>query len=366
VTSSARATVTSQRDAAPRGHDAASPLARGGGVTGGGVRGGDASSGRRDRGSAGAAKRDCGGGGVTGRRLLAVGAGVGAAAWVASGAGAASARAALGCEARYLGYRAADRAQPYAKYMKSRVDPPQPHVLEAVARGPLDAAHVPPRSALAAELESPGYAPVETGFGRTANGEVWVACLTAMPRVTPEMWLWWFGWHSTESARYKLWHPEAHAYAALRDDRAGDASLPDRARFVGNVSYVDEVIGGQMDQLAISFRDPVDVGIDESRIDGRAFCGAVGTVLAPVNIGQVVHVVRRVSGGSEMRSRFYLNVPRPRAFDVRALACAVARGVVLPRRVVFDAAFGGALLRHCGEEMNHLAQFLPELHAEFS
>ena len=34
-----------------------------------------------------------------------------------------------------------------------------------------------------------------------------------MPRVHPEMWDWWFAWHSVESDRYRLWHPEAHLHA---------------------------------------------------------------------------------------------------------------------------------------------------------
>ncbi|MFA4929822.1 MAG: hypothetical protein WC558_15005, partial [Patulibacter sp.] len=266
---------------------------------------------------------------------------------------------------RYLGYGPDDERRPYAKYMKQRVDPPQPHVSEAIAAGALPSDRVPPRRALATELHDPGYAPVETGFGRTQEGEIWVACLTDMPRVTPAMWDWWFAWHSHDSARYKLWHPEAHAYAALRRDRRRDPSLTDRQRYRGNTSYVDEQIGGRLDQLAISFQDPARYGIDERRFDGTAICGSVGTALLPVDVGILVHQVRPTARGAEMRSRFYLNVPRPRRVDLAGIASAVRRGVVVPQSIGFDLRFGAALLRHCGEEMNHLAQFLPELHAEF-
>ncbi len=305
--------------------------------------------------------------GPTRRRLLVGGGGIAAGAALLASPGARTAAAAsASCEPRYLRYRAADEARPYAKYMKPHVDPPQPHVPEAIARGPVAPALIPARSALAADMHTPGYSAVETGYGKLANGEIWVACLTDMPRVSPEMWDWWFGWHSKESARYKLWHPDAHAYAGLRYDRADAAGLTDQQKYRGNTSYVDESIDGHMDQLAIAFTDPRRFGVDPARFDGTAVCGTVGTALLPVNVGILCHQVRRTATGSEMRSRFYLNVAGTRSLDAAAIACAVKRGISLPRSITFDLRFGAALLRHCGEEMNHLAQFLPELHAEFS
>ena len=278
----------------------------------------------------------------------------------------ASAAATATCEARYLGYRAADLAQPYAKYMKAQVDPPQAHVAPALSAGPTPASQIPPRSRVVAELQQPGYRPIETGYGKLASGEIWVACLTDMPRVDPAMWDWWFAWHSAESARYKLWHPEAHAYADLRLDRSARTGLTDREKYVNDTSYVDEAIGGHMDQLAISFQDPARYGFTPGAIDGTVICGTVGTALLPVNVGVLFHQVRRTATGSEMRSRFYLNVSGTRGLDTNAIACAVRRGAILPQQVLFDVKYGAALLRHCAEEMNHLAQFLPELHAEFS
>ncbi|MBJ7470500.1 MAG: hypothetical protein JHD16_04330, partial [Solirubrobacteraceae bacterium] len=303
---------------------------------------------------------------ATRRRLLAGVGGVAASAAVLASPGARTAAAStVRCESRYLGYRAADQARPYAKYMKARVDPPQPQVGEAIARGPVAPAAIPTRSGLGADIHTEGYSPVETGFGRLANGEIWVACLTDMPGVEPHMWDWWFAWHSKESARYKLWHPEAHAYAALRQDRTDAQGLTDQQKYRSNTSYVDEVIGGRMDQLAISFTDPRRFGVDPSRFDGTAICGTVGTALVPVNVGILCHQVRRTEAGSEMRSRFYLNVAGTRGLDLTSVACAIKRGALLPSSITFDLRFGAALLRHCGEEMNHLAGFLPELYAEF-
>lgn len=297
---------------------------------------------------------------LTRRTLLAGGAAAAAAL------SAPSVAAAARCEPRYLHYRDADWARPYAKYMKAHTDPPQPHVPAAIARGGVPTSQVPRVRDLADDIHTAGYSPVETGYGRLRTGEVWVACLTDMPRVEPEMWDWWFAWHSTESARYKLWHPDAHAYAALRIDRSGRTDLSDVEKYRDDTSYVDEVIGGHLDQLAITFKDPARYGIDLRRFDGTAICGTVGTALVPVDIGVLCHQVRRTPTGSEMRSRFYLNVPGLRRYDARSVACAFKRGVSFPESVVFDVRFGAALLRHCGEEMNHLAQFLPELYAEFS
>jgi len=71
----------------------------------------------------------------------------------------------------------------------------------------------------AARLERPGYHKMETGWTVLDSGAVVVNCLTDMPGVTGEMWDWWFAWHSCESARYKLWHPDAHQYSAVGQRR---------------------------------------------------------------------------------------------------------------------------------------------------
>jgi hypothetical protein len=85
---------------------------------------------------------------------------------------------------------------------------------------------------------------------------------------------------------------------------------------------------------------------------------------APVDSGWLVHHVRAVDGGSEMRSRFWLGGPH---VDVKRnwgpvgrVAAAAIRRVTRPTRD--DAA---DLLVHCAQEMNHLAAILPELHAIF-
>ncbi|MEH3155692.1 MAG: hypothetical protein PGN29_10195 [Gordonia paraffinivorans] len=266
---------------------------------------------------------------------------------------------------RYRGYRAEDHAGPYAKYFTPHTDPPQQGVADAVAGGPLAPASIPPFERIADDLRPTGYSPIEFGYGQRPDGVLFVAALTTMPRNTAAMWDWWFGWHSDESAKYKLWHPDAHEYASMKKDTTS-ATIPDRARYVGNTSYVDELIGPKLQQLGIAFRDPRSIGLTVP--DGHTIiAGRVGSSIAPVDLGWLAHQVRPVSGGVEMRSRFHLNIRGLHVPDLAQAACAIGRGAsVDPGDLVLGVDFARDLLLHCGQEMNHLSRFLPELHRELS
>ncbi|MCX4090966.1 DAPG hydrolase family protein [Nocardia sp. alder85J] len=267
-------------------------------------------------------------------------------------------------DARYPGYSAQDRAQPYAHYMADRTAPPQAVVTDAYAGPPTPPDRIPPFSALTTDLAPAGYSPVETGYGQTADGIVWAAARTEMPRVTAAMWDWWFGWHLVESARYKLWHPDAHMYAEVAADRLG-TPLPDRARYLDNISYVDEYIGPRLQQLAIAFHDPVAHGFTVPA-DHTIVFGRVGSGIAPVDLGWLAHQVRPVPGGAEMRSRFHLRLYGAHTPDPLHTARAVARGAAAdPGDLLPDLGLARDLMLHCGQEMNHLSRFLPELYHEF-
>lgn len=269
------------------------------------------------------------------------------------------------CTVRYQGYRAEDYAKPYAKYFKTHTDPPQQGVADAFAGPALPAGSIPPFEQIAADLKPSGYSPIEFGYGQRSDGVLFIAALTSMPRNTAAMWDWWFGWHSNESAKYKLWHPDAHEYASLKVDKTS-APIPDRARYVGNISYVDEYIGPKLQQLGIAFRDPRSIGLTVP--DGHTIIvGRVGSSIAPVDLGWLAHQVRPVSGGVEMRSRFYLNIRGLHVPDLGQAACAIGRGpAVDPGDLFLGVDVARNLLMHCGQEMNHLSRFLPELYREFS
>lgn len=277
-------------------------------------------------------------------------------------------------ETRYLGYREADRAKPYAGFFRPTTLPVQSHVVEALVAGPTPAELGYGVGDVVGRLERPGHEPVETGWTRLDDGVLLVCVHTRMPRVTAAMWDWWFGWHGRESARYKLWHPTAHQFTALGEDRSVDRSLTDRQRWIENVSYVDEYVGGRLQQLAIRFLDPGRMGFPD-RPGHTHVCARVSLSTRPIALGWLVHQVRPTEDGSEMRSRFFLNdaalleLPArslPPDVASRALATGLGRGIargLVPTLVanMISPSLGTDMIHHCAAEMNHLASFLPEL-----
>lgn len=281
-------------------------------------------------------------------------------------------------EPRYLGYREADHAKPYAAYFQDRTRSVQEHVVHALVAGMAPTEYGYGVEDVADRLARPGYESLETGWTRLPSGVVMVAVLTPMPDVTAAMWDWWFGWHGRETARYKLWHPDAHQYSAVGEDRADDRVLTDCQRYIDNVSYVDEYIGGHLQPLAIRFLDPERMGIAPAT-GTTHICARVSLSSHPVAIGWLVHQVRPTDDGAEMRSRFFLNDPElldlpahalPPGRVTRVLTTRPGRALarttvphVVPRLVT--AAIGTDMIHHCAAEMNHLAAFLPRLHEEF-
>ncbi|MEV0356174.1 hypothetical protein AB0H71_08930 [Nocardia sp. NPDC050697] len=295
---------------------------------------------------------------VTRRAAIALGAGVALAA--AGGTGAAHAEPTAE-NLRYQGYRPEDRSLPYAKYLAERTAPPQRPVLDAYDGPATPPERIPGFADLPRDLAPTGYSAVETGYGQAADGVIWVAAHTEMPGVTAEMWDWWFRWHSVEASRYKLWHPDAHLFSDLVPSRP----RAERFGYVGTVSYVDEYIGARLQQLAIAFLDPRAHGLTVPD-DQTVVFGRVGSSVAPVDLGWLAHQVRPIPGGAEMRSRFHLRHYGLHPPDLAQSARAVQRGAAAdPRDLVPGLDMARDLLLHCGQEMNHLAGFLPELYAEF-
>jgi hypothetical protein len=281
-------------------------------------------------------------------------------------------------EPRHLGYDDPERNRPFAHYFRGKVRPVQDHVREALVAGPSSSESGYDVDDAVRRLSARGYHKMETGWTHTARGTLVIACLTDMPGVTAEMWDWWFGWHTCDTARYKLWHPDAHIFSAVGEDRSGDRTLTDRQRYRNNVSYVDEYIGAMLTRLAIRFVDPIRLGFEES--PGSTYiCARVGTSHLPIATGWLVHQVRPTDRGTEMRSRFFLGHPqvldlpvhavsRPlaaRMFTNRAGRLAMTPVINAVGRRATRAQVGHDLLHHCAAEMNHLASFLPELFAEF-
>jgi hypothetical protein len=261
----------------------------------------------------------------------------------------------------HLGFNADEYAHsPYAPFFHSKMAPLSDPVREALLNGGIAHELLAPVER-ASELHREGYWPVETGYARSPDGAARIFVHTPMPGVTPAMWDWWFAWHGSEAQRYKLWHPRAHVHAAWADGRG------DLAHYVGRTSNVVEYVGSQRLKLAIRFVRPSSMGLDEKALAARgevAICARGAVAGTPMDTGWLIHHVRPVDGGAEMRSRFWLagaNV-RPRGMNGAA-------GKAIGRAAAFLASFtplqASDLLVHCAQEMSHLAAILPKLHAAF-
>lgn len=261
----------------------------------------------------------------------------------------------------HLGYSAEERkTSPYARFFNPHMAGLPAHVHEAISTGMVAPELLPPVER-ARDLHAPGYWPVETGLTHSPDGAYRVFVRTEMPGVTPAMWDWWFAWHGSEAQRYKLWHPRAHIHVGWADGRS------DLNHYVGRTSYVEEYVGNQRLKLAIRFVPPASLGLDESQLsrDGEvAICARASMAGTPVETGWLIHHVRPVPGGAEMRSRFWVagaNI-RPRGMPGPAGALL---GSVAARFAPVTSSMAMELLVHCAQEMNHLAAILPALHAAF-
>lgn len=265
----------------------------------------------------------------------------------------------------YLGTRDGDLVgKPYAQFWHPRMAPLPSHVAAALLHGPVASPLLPSLRAVTRLLE-PGYQDLEDGYGTAEDGSVHVAVRTELPGVTPAMIDWWFGWHSAEPMRYKLWHPRAHVHAQWEgDDPPGKAG---RARYVGRTSFVDEYLGSKLSHVAICFVSPEELGFDAAALADDAqvtmVCARIRLVELPADAGYLVHHVRRVAGGgSEMRSRFWLGGAHAQVHIgplIDGVVTQVARRAMAP---TLDTARD--LLVHCSQEMSHLATFLPALYAQ--
>jgi hypothetical protein len=253
----------------------------------------------------------------------------------------------------------------YAKFWNPRVAPLANEVCQAIAHGPVAEPLLAPLSDAVRVLES-GESRLENGFCLTADGGLRVATLTRMPGVSPAMIDWWFGWHSDESERYKLWHPQAHVFAAWRTPVRSGAT--GRERYVGRTSWVDEYIGERLGSYAIRFVSPESMGLDPRRLAdphaATAVCARVGFARIPLDFGWLVHYVVASEGGSTMRSRFWVGGPHAAARIGGFFGAAASR--LVRRFAAPTSADACALLAHCSEEMSHLATFLPQLHQELA
>ena len=262
----------------------------------------------------------------------------------------------------YLGYRNDDAETPFGKFFKSEMAALPTHVVEALHHGS-QAGPVLSAFEDAASVADEGYQQTENGYGMLDDGSFQVSVRTDMPGVTPAMWAWWFGWHGSDTRRYKLWHPRAHLSARWKDGQqdAEDTGRTGGSRYIGRWSLINEYIGSTMLSAAIQFVAPATMGLPADNADSVSICARLGSGDAPVDAGWFVHQIRSTQRGAEMRSRFWMG---GRHIALRNAPVVASRAVrpIASRVLGSSEATARNLLVHCAQEMNHLAGFLPELH----
>ena len=204
------------------------------------------------------------------------------------------------------------------------------------------------------KLFDEGYLDMELGYCNLPDGTGVLANITQMPGVTPEMFDWWFAWHGVAPMRYKIWNPQQHYSCQTRNlDKALDKSLSMKERYWDTVHDVFEDVGNGPQPVLINFRNPVDVGFDPEKLkDFKGTIVCAGNEKSPTIM---VHFIRPVEGGCELRSRFWIGYSAIDGKPVKTLP----DGIKLPLAPV------KALLTHNIKEFTHLAAILPKLYEEF-
>ncbi len=259
-----------------------------------------------------------------------------------------------------IGFSPEDFKKSYGKYYDESNLEIALEVQYALDNTPFPAGDLPPFSE-AYYLEEEGYTKLEMGYTDEPDGSSHVAMLTQMPGVTPNMWDWWFGWHGCKDSRYKLWHPKSHLSAVWEDGK-------DDISYIGRNSLIEEYIGEEFAAAAIQFKAPTDFGFSFEAIKDPSkavyICARIGHPSLPIDYGYLVHQVRAVEGGSEMRSRFWLGGKYIQIRKAGILADLVSSFAQKMKKLPPNFAYN--VTKHCSEEMNHLAAFLPKLYAEMN
>ena len=267
----------------------------------------------------------------------------------------------------YLDMRPHDLdGKPYARHWNPVMQPLQEQVADAILHGP-EASELGFGIEDVDRLVAPGYVPLENGTTKLESGEIFVAVLTKMPLVTGAMFEWWMGWHYMEHQRYKLWHPRAHIANGTKEMRGDDPGISDREKYM-TTHYVTEYVGNVKQDITITFTEPELIFSDVHSFKKNGITatvsGSVGLQRAPVTIGRLLHQIREVEGGSEMRSRFWLAKPEIKGVGKRSPLGRLIGSEFFVKRIM-DQDLGRDMVVHCGMEMNHLASFLPALYADY-
>jgi phloretin hydrolase len=253
----------------------------------------------------------------------------------------------------------------YSKYYYKEMAEIPSSDLEKVNNGPADPSKVitiHERS----KLMDPGYLDVETGYTVMPDGSGVAATMVQMPGVTPEMLDWWFNWHGLEGLRYAIWCPVAHTDIRVKDNKRhlDSSGIPMRERNYGATHYPVEgfnLEGAQ--KVRIEFFSPGNFGLDLSKFKEPNISIAVAANCLvdrqslPINV--FFHAIRRVNGGVEYRSRYWLG------YSMKNGVPAIKKiNRLMPKWMMMHMARNNCI--HSLMEYNNLASFLPKLYKEMN
>ena len=266
----------------------------------------------------------------------------------------------------YLGMRPGDlEGKPYAKFWKP-LGPMQPHVKEALIKGPQASELGYPIEERDRVLE-PGYELMENGYTRLDNGQIFVSHLCKMPGVKPYMFDWWMGWHHVEPQRYKLWSPTAHHINRV-DDALGDVTdVPDRKKWAGMTHHVLEYMGNDLTPLVAVFDDQsafYDVEKFHNLGNSLAVGGTISYDGKGISFGTMIHNFRETEDGCEMRTRTWLGAIEFTGLPKKGLINQLVSSKFVAKHAV-PIELGRDCLVHLGQEYNHLSTFLADIYAMY-
>jgi len=254
---------------------------------------------------------------------------------------------------------AKEKKHPLAKYWY-QTNKPDSKVVSALNSGPMAASDIL-KWENRLDLSKPGYQKVENGWCTLEDGSGYVAVKTFFPGATAEMLDWWFVWaQQKEAIRYKIWYPGAH-YAMAEIETPG-AEYSNKKGSWGKSRFPVEDVGLGVSQIRLDFVPPTEFGFEEEPDSTSITAVRVGLPNGIFKHTDMIHYVRPVSGGVEMRSRFWM------ARDLEAMSGGIGLAAFfadnrfvkkksLPANAPKELAF------HCATEYSQLASFLPELYA---
>jgi len=252
-----------------------------------------------------------------------------------------------------------EKNHPLAKYWYQTAKPDS-MLLVALHNGPMSSSDILEWEDRF-ELSNPGYQKVENGYCKLDDGSGYVAVKTFFPDCTAEMLDWWFVWaQQEEHIRYKIWYPGAH-YSMAEISTPSAPEYQDGKQSWGKSRFPVEDVGLGVEQIRLDFVPPSDFGFEEEPDSSSIVTVRVGLANGIFKHTDMIHYVRPVKGGVEMRSRFWL------ARDLEAMSGGIGlaaffadnkfvKNKALPPNAPKELAF------HCATEYSQLASFLPELY----